>query len=225
MRLFLISGFGEDEFIFDKIYPHLPGEKIFLNPWHLVDDEPRADLNVLEYAAALVKKFDIKSDDVVIGHSTGGWVALHIKHLVKCPIVQISSWTDTRKVTGTEAFTDLAYWLSKKGLLFNRITKHLLLWGRYRHKPSAPIFSSIFDRLRKGDKNNVNNQLRLIFNPVPETVTVQPDLRIHARADTVVRYPDESFHEVPGDHFSLYTYPEKVYKPILELLKTIAVSG
>jgi hypothetical protein len=42
--------------------------------------------------------------------------------------------------------------------------------------------------------------------------------RIHARADAVVKIPDEPFHEVPGDHFSLYTYPEEVYRPIVEFL-------
>lgn len=204
---------------FDNIHPHLPGEKVFLNPWVLLGNQPRPELDVLQYAKQLTKWYAIKREDVVVGHSTGGWVALHIKHLVNCPIVQISSWTDSTKVFKPETNKELVYWLTKNGLLFNRITKHLVLRKNYRNKPSAPVFSAIFDKLIEGNKNNVNNQLRLIFNAAQEAVTAQPDLRIHARHDTVVLTPDQPFHEVPGDHFSLYNYPQKVYTPILELLR------
>lgn len=218
MRLLLIPGFGEDDSIFDKLYPHLPGEKVFLNPWLLIENEPDLTLNALVYADELVRKYAITQNDVVIGHSTGGWVALYIKHLVHCPIVQLSSWTERSKVVKPFYYPKLAYVLTKRGLLFNRFTRSVMLWINYRHKPSAPIFAYIFNLLSRGNKNNVNNQLRLIFNRIPEPVTVEPDLRIHARPDTVVLVPDQPFHEVPGDHFSLYTHPEEVYKPILNLL-------
>jgi hypothetical protein len=42
-----------------------------------------------------------------------------------------------------------------------------------------------------------------------------PDLRIHARKDTVIRYPKEPFHEISGDHFTLITNPNEVIEPIL----------
>ncbi|MCC9137004.1 alpha/beta hydrolase [Pontibacter silvestris] len=218
MRVFLLPGFGEDESIFDKIYPHIPGEKIFLNPWVLLGSQPRTEINALRYARELTNWYAIKQEDVIIGHSTGGWVALHIKHILNCPIIQISSWTERYKVVKPETKPELAYWLTKKGLLFNRLTKYLLIKKRYESKPSAPVFASVFDKLIKGNKNNVNNQLRLIFEDVNEPVTVEPDLRIHARADNIVQVPDQPFHEVPGDHFSLYIYPEKVYVPIVDFL-------
>jgi hypothetical protein len=53
---------------------------------------------------------------------------------------------------------------------------------------------------------------------VPEGFRGQPDLRIHARADTIIRYPDEPALEVPGDHFSLHTHPREVYEPIRDFL-------
>ncbi|QCR22558.1 alpha/beta hydrolase [Pontibacter sp. SGAir0037] len=223
MRIFLIPGFGEDEAIFDKIAPHLSGKKIYLNPWVLLGNQPRPELNALLYAKELVKWFAIRPDDVLIGHSTGGWVALHIKHLVYCPVVQVSSWTESQKVVKHGTNKELAYWLTKKGLLFNRFTKNYLLRKNYKNTPSAPVFASVFERLIKGNKNNVNNQLRLILNPIHETIYVEPDLRIHARADTIVKYPDQQVQEVPGDHFALYTYPQHVYQPIVAFLKDIQI--
>ena len=63
------------------------------------------------------------------------------------------------------------------------------------------------------------NQLRLNFMPVPEKVTVVPDLRIHALADLLILSPREPFHEVTGDHFTLYTHPQMVYEPIAAFLE------
>ena len=74
-----------------------------------------------------------------------------------------------------------------------------------------------------GNKENIINQLRLILTPVAERPTAEPDLRIHARADLVVRPPREPFHKVIGDHFTLYTHPEAVYEPINAFLKHWAV--
>lgn len=60
-------------------------------------------------------------------------------------------------------------------------------------------------------------QLQTLFAKGPP-LTVQPDLRIHARPDNIVGSPDETFVEVPGDHFSLVFHPELVAAPIRTLL-------
>lgn len=221
MRLLFIPGFGEDESIFDKIHPHLPGEKVFLNNWELVGDKPKPGLTVLQYARELVVRYGITEDDVVIGHSMGGWIALHIKHLVHCPIVQIASWTEDRKIVRPIKNQSVIYWSVRRGLYFNPLVKQFLIWKNYRKKPSAPVFSSVFDRLRKGNPENVVNQLQIIFNKTAETVSEKPDLRIHARRDTIIRFPDEPCCEVPGDHFTLYTHPEKVYVPLVDFLQQL----
>src|SRR5580692_437907 len=98
MRIFYIHGFGENETIFSKISPFIPGEQIFLNVWELLGDAPRPGINVLNFAEELVKKYAITKNDLIIGHSMGGWIALHIKHLTGCPIVQIASWTDPGRI-------------------------------------------------------------------------------------------------------------------------------
>ena len=219
MRLFLIPGFGEDRYIFEKIQDHLPGEKVFLNHWHLVGEQARPELNVLSYARELINWFNITKDDVVIGHSMGGWVALYIKHLVHCPIVQIASWTEPKKVATPVTNCRLVFWLTKRGFYLNRLVKSVVLWRDYRGKSSASLFNSIFEQLIRGNKDCVINQLRVIFNPVGETVTEAPDLRIHARADRIIRFPDQPVCEVPGDHFCLYTDPEPVWQPIVNFLQ------
>jgi len=219
MRILFIPGFGEEETIFDKIKDKLPGEKLFLSLWKLLPDKNIKDLNVTLFAKKLIVQFRITKHDLIIGHSTGGWVALHIKNIIGCPIVQIASWWDERKVIKPVANRHLIYFAAKWGLYLNRFVLRSTVKKLYQGKPSAPIFEAVFTRLMKGNRANVVNQMRLIFNPYPTKLTVKPDLSIHARKDTIIRFPDGPVHEVAGDHFSLYTYPEQVYLPILQFMQ------
>ena len=220
MRLIFLTGFGEEAFIFDRLHPLLPGEKEFLSLWELLPDKKMPGLNALDFAEDLVRRYQITPQDVVIGHSTGGWVALLIKQLVQCPVVQISSWTDVRNVIVPVSNRRLLYFLAQTALIFNPATLRWLLKSTYRNKPSAPVFQRIFTRLIEGNRHNRTNQLRLIFNPVPNPITTKPDLVIHARKDPIVRFPEGPVQEVPGDHFSLYTFPIDVAQPINKFLKT-----
>ena len=182
-------------------------------------DTPRPKLNVLDFAKELVEKYGISQNDVIIGHSMGGWIAHHIKHLTGSPIVQIASWTDTDRPIVLTKNVQFIYWFVRNGLFFNRLNKWLFTLQNYKNKPSKDIYHTNFDRLIKGNKGNVINQLRLILSPIHEKVVVAPDLRIHAKADVVVRPPREPFHEVVGDHFTLYTHPQTVYEPIVAFLE------
>jgi hypothetical protein len=71
-----------------------------------------------------------------------------------------------------------------------------------------------------GDKTVLVKQLKAILNRVQE-VMVTPELRIHAISDDIVKPPDQPFVKVPGDHFTLYTYPETVYQPIVSFLNHV----
>ena len=219
MRTLFIAGFGEDDFIFDHIHGCLPGEKRFLNLWSLLPNHPIADLNVAEFAQELVQRFAITEQDLIIGHSTGGWVALHIKQATNCCLVQLASWTDSRKVVTPVANRQLIYWVARSGLYLNRFILGQLVKRYYWNKPSREVFTRVFERLISGKRANAVNHLRLILNPYPYVISVSPDLRIHAKADRIVRFPDEPVHEVPGDHFSLYTNPEAVCSVIEHYMK------
>ena len=219
MRIIFITGLGEDEFIFDQIRGKLLGEKLFLSLWQELPERPSPGINVMDFACTLVQRHNITSEDLVIGHSTGGWVALYIKQAAGCPVIQLASWTNLNKVIVPVFNRHLIYFAARTGLYLNRLVLRYSLKKTYKGKPSRDIFERIFRRLITGNRANVVNQLRLIFNPVVEPATVTPDLRIHAKGDRVIRFPDGPVHEVPGDHFSLYTYPEQVLAPIDCFLK------
>jgi hypothetical protein len=217
-RIIFIPGFGEEASIFDKIQPAIAGEKLFIDNWVLLEELPEKGLTVITYAKFLIDRFDIKKDDVIVGHSMGGWVAYFIKQLVGSATIQISSCTDLRKVIKPVPSNQLTYWLAKRGFGFNNVVLHILVWLYYKNKPSKEMFITIFNRLKTGDKTTVAKQLMVIFNEVKQDKSVSPDLRIHAKKDHIIRPPDQPYHVVPGDHFALYTYPAAVAKPIADFL-------
>lgn len=217
MRIFFIPGFGERPSIFDKIAPEIGGNQVFIDNWDLIGDTPR-NWQVLDYAKLLIEKYQITENDVIIGHSMGGWIAYHIKHLVNCRIVQIASWTNYDRVVLMVQNHNLIYWLIRNGLYLNHFTKKFMIGKFYKGKASEAIFASVFEELIKGNKHNIINQLKLILTPVPEKPIFEPDLRIHAKADSIIRYPKVPCVTVSGDHFTLWTDPHEVYLPIKEFL-------
>jgi hypothetical protein len=144
MKLIFIPGYGEDETIFDKIHLPLQGEKVFLNLWKLLPDKPWRELNVAVFARHLTAQYNISASDVLIGHSTGGWVALHIKHLVNCPVIQIASWTDRSKVVSPLSNRHLIYFAIKTGLYLNSFVLRRSVEKFYQDKPSKEIFIKVF---------------------------------------------------------------------------------
>ncbi len=224
MRTIFITGFGEDEFIFDRIRERLPGEHLVLSLWKELPERPGPGINVKDFAEGLIARYHISPADLVIGHSAGGWVALFIKQAAGCTIIQLASWTDLGKIITPTHNRFLIYFAANTGLYLNRFFLRRSLRKFYEGKPSSDLFKKIFLRLMTGNRANAVNQLRLIFNPVPPA-TVSPDLRIHARGDHVVRFPDGPVTEVPGDHFSVSTYPEEVVAAILNFLEKIDKNG
>ncbi|HEX8461950.1 MAG TPA: alpha/beta hydrolase, partial [Segetibacter sp.] len=185
MRIFFIPGLCEEIWIFDKIQSHIPGEKVFIENWILLNEVAKSNLTVLEYAIFLVNKYDIKQEDVVIGHSMGGWIALQIKQLVSCRVIQISSWTNGKKVVTIPLNRRLMFWMAERGIGFYPIARDILVWLHYKNKPSRSVFTAIFNRMRFGNKQNVAKQLMVIFNTLKEPISVMPDLRIHAKGDHI----------------------------------------
>ena len=225
MRLIFIHGFLERETIFCHIAPALEGEKIFINLWEMLNEKPRSALNVYDFAKEVIEKFEIVESDVLIGHSLGGWIAYHIKSYALCRIILISSFTDIKKIGSPLRNTHIIYGIVGWGLklLFPfRSLKSIFLLLNYRNAPKD-LFSQAFDDITKKENHeNVINQLKLIFENA-DNQNLQPfqvqDLRIHAKRDPIVHAPKEKFYEIPGNHFTIYTQPEKVIVPILNFLK------
>ena len=217
MRIFFIHGFGEKPDIFNNIAPAIGGEQVFIDLWKELENEDSEGLNVADFSKKLIAVYNISSHDWVIGHSMGGWIAYYMKQHCNCTIIQVSSFTDFKKVITPVRSRKLAYWLAGKGIFFNPLMKRLLTIP-YHKLPSRKVNDDNFDRLIASGKEAVIKQLKLIFEPVSAGTTT-PDLRIHAVKDMIVRPPAEAFHEVPGDHYSLVTNPEAVLQPILALQK------
>ena len=213
MRIFFIPGLGEEKWIFDKIAPFLEGEKVFIDNWELLKELSGKNLDATVYAAFLIKRFQISKQDVVIGHSLGGWVALHVKNIVHCPAIQIASFTDIKKVF-KPTNRHLMFWIARRGWGLNNFILSLLVLVAFRNETSKEVFKKIFRKIMSENKTLFAKQLQVVYNPVSSPATVEPDVRIHSERDHIVCPPTEPYNHVPGDHFTLYTYPDAVYKPI-----------
>ena len=219
MRIIFIHGFGENEGIFKNIAPAIGHEQVFLNVWDILGNERQEGLNVFNFSKKIAEQYNINSNDWVIGHSMGGWIAYYIKHHTNCRIIQIASSTNIDRFITPIRTGKMAYWLTRNGLFFNNFVKWLHV-NQYKGLPSQQILAETFTNLMYGNKECVISQLKLIYEPVP-AIDAEPDLRLHSLKDALLRPPKEPFYEIPGDHFALITHPEEVIKPILERLKNL----
>lgn len=218
MRLFFIHGFAELPSVFDNIAPHFLGEKTFINVWNELESfSVSAPINVQLFAQQMIDKYQITTADAVIGHSMGGWIAAHIKQTVGSKAILIASFTDQKKIIVPTHRLSTMRFLHYNGLYINGFSKVLFSWLIYRKRPSRAFFEETADRILNSPKDEVYKQLRILFEQV-EKLSVVPDIRIHAKADAVLFPPDEPYHLVSGDHFTLVTNPEEVWKPIVEIL-------
>ncbi len=209
-RIIFIPGYTEDPSIFDALAPLLPAH----NPLRLSNQDELsawssgASPDVVQYAAYLARKYAIQKQDIVIGHSMGGWVGIHLKQQTGCRAILVGSFTDPKKVRMPYQQPWLLKVLTYLGVIqgrrLNKTFKKL-----YPHDESRALHASLLDRLPGFSRRYIWQQLKLIFSPVP-ALTVSPDLRIHARRDTVVKYPGEDFVQVAGDHFSIVFHAAEV---------------
>ncbi|MFY0606794.1 MAG: alpha/beta hydrolase [Cyclobacteriaceae bacterium] len=218
MRIIFIHGLGETKSCFRKIAAELPGEHTFISLWEALGDKKRPELIVIGFCNELIESYNIRSEDIIIGHSTGAKLAYFIKHLNGNKIIQIAGWTDQSKVILPIKNIKLIYFLVRSGLLFLDVVNQYVIDRYKRRDESKPFYVEALTNLKSGNRNCVLNQYKLALSNVEEEVSVEPDLRIHAKRDNIIRYPDESFHEVPGDHFSLLTYPDEVLSGIRSVI-------
>lgn len=218
MRLILIHGYIEDASIFDNLAPLLLPATLL--PIDLKDEfarwNPTGPINARQLAQYLADYYQITADDVVIGHSMGGWVAINIKELTGATTVQLGSWTDKKKINFPVKNLRVIRWMLNNGILQSNWLNSYFV-KMYPFDESKDLYSKLLSASKRMSRVYIYQQMMTLFAPVPP-LTVQPDLRVHARPDSVVKTPDDPFHEVPGDHFSLYIYPELVAEPIRKVL-------
>jgi len=221
LRLIYIHGYVEDPTIFDKLSPLLPTELVLM--LNLQDEFARwnpADqtVNVSTLAGYLAQTHQIGADDVVVGHSMGGWIAANLKAQTGCGAVLISSYTDQRKLITFTRNVRVVQWLVRLGVVQSGWFTNMTL-RQYPFDESRALHKSLIGNMLRQPRRFVYQQLRVLMAPYP-TPHATPDLRIHTLTDSVLRFPDEPCHETPGDHFNLVFYPEAVATPILAWLKS-----
>lgn len=219
MRLIYIHGYVEDPSIFDQLAPLLPGEDAL--KLNLQDEFARwnpADrsVNVSSLAAYLAGTYQIGPADVVIGHSMGGWIAVNLKAQTGCGAVQVSSYTDPRKIVTVTRNVALLRWLVRLGLVQSRRFARYAL-SKYPFEQSRALHRQLIEAMCRQPRHYIYQQLRVLLAP-PDVPPAMPDVRIHTRPDNVLRAPDEPYHETPGDHFNLVFHPDDVAAPILTYL-------
>lgn len=170
----------------------------------------------MEVARQLAITYAIGPDDVVIGHSMGGWIAAHLKALTGATVIQLNSWTNPRKINAPtrnlrvfKAFVDSGLYQHKWVI---GIAKNAARFWTSRDRVQASL-----DRLAVIDPAYLYWQYQLIFSPVAPPSNL-PDLRIHSRRDPVIRPPDEPYVTVPGDHVAHWGYPAEVGSAITTFL-------
>jgi triacylglycerol esterase/lipase EstA (alpha/beta hydrolase family) len=215
MKLIFIHGFVEDSTIFNEIRKIITtGEQIALN---LNDDlaawqDAPEDMDVQKLALHLIQKYKITAQDTVIGHSMGGWIASYIKQNVGSKAILLGSFTDQTKILSPlKNLTLIKYsihWGIMQGSLGVSYLKKI-----HPYQETRQLYDGLIDGLAKMNKKRLYQQSQVLFAKVPP-LAIMPDLRIHARKDSIVKFPDEDFTEVSGDHFSLVFHPQEVCKAI-----------
>ncbi len=219
MKVLFIHGFVEDHTIFNEVRKTITqGEQIaidlekVLDTWH---DAPK-DLDVKKMATYLIRKYEITAQDCVIGHSMGGWIASYMKEECDCKAILLASLTDQKKLITPLTNLTLIKYLLKFGIFQSSLMESFLKKD-YKFQESKQLYSRLIDGLIKMDKKILFQQSQILFTKV-KPLTITPELRIHARRDNIVAFPDEDFVEVSGDHFSLIYHTQQVVNAIQKVL-------
>ncbi len=218
-RVFLLHGYLESPAIFDSLRPLLPAGAD-VRSWELeaefADWQPAGRPDVGSLARHLARKHDIGPADVLLGHSMGGWIAIHLKQLTGARAVLLSSFTDQRKIVSDVRHPTLLTLYAWSGLMQSRFMRQRYRRD-YRRDESRALHTELIEGLPGFRRRYLHQQLQVVFAPAPP-LTVQPELRVHARRDNVIRPPDEPYVEVPGDHFALVFYPQQTADAILKVM-------
>jgi pimeloyl-ACP methyl ester carboxylesterase len=219
-RILLLHGYTEAGSIFDTLRPLLPPAAEVVVPELEVEFArwpPGTPLTVATVARELAARYCIGSADVLIGHSMGGWLAAHIKEQTGATAILLSGFTDQAKIVAAVRRPWALTLAARSGLLQSRLAS----WHsrrRYRFEESRALHTQLVARMPQLSRRYVQQQLQLLFASVPP-LTTEPELRLHARRDHIIRPPNEPYGELPGDHFAHYFYPQLVAEAVRPWLK------
>lgn len=209
-NLFLLPGFAEDAFCFDELLP-------YFEHYNVVKVNYRPVLNKFTFpiisrkqlCVELIKFYAIGRQDLIVGHSMGGYFAFQIREIQNNEICLIGAFCDPQKII--QFFPDsprISQLIAGSGLIKTGILRKYLL-----SKIADERIKKVQEKIMKNMSTFTNHQLALMLEVSYEgkIISELPNpLRIHSKSDRVVTPPDEDFIEVDGGHFCLNLYPEQV---------------
>lgn len=217
-RIILLPGFGEDKRIFRKLKPYLKGYDLlhadYRSVLHLFSPE---DIVVEDFVTALSEHYSIDKEDILIGHSLGGYISHVLRQQLGCDNCLLASFTETKKIKLPFNYKKLVKWFSDKGL-FTSSALQQLVWLKYYNKPFILEIENSLEVIQEYGKEDIYKLIRMIqprsrsilewlrSKPAP----LLPSLILHPVKDSIIARPSEPHILIPGDHFSHTTHPEIV---------------
>ena len=200
-RVLLLHGFGDDERSFEVLAPLLEStlEPKYVDYYTLCDDLPLGQVTAASYAERIIEKHNITTDDILLGHSMGGYIAHAIRQQIEVPVISIGSFTQPQKVR----YPFMQFWLIRVAIFLGFFSKWLLViggWLKYRNaegKVEATISAEV---LSAQTRHTLYRLLRTFFID-PPAAGPPPQLAFHGIKDDVVAPPDYLHLALAGNHF------------------------
>ncbi len=219
-RILFFPGFLEDGRTFEPLMPFFQG-KYLIEMVHyrsLLDDIETNKPHITDFAQDIVVEHRITTEDILIGHSFGGWVIAHIQSKMAIKGILLSSFTQNDKVIGGKlGFTKLGHWIIRKGI-FKSWLFHFLGNLRYRNSKAKPAVEHCFEIATKWADIYHLKVIQLIGNQ-PDAKPILPPLRIHNNTDEVIRPPKENYISLGGHHFVHYIHAAETVAYILDFIE------
>ena len=98
-RIILLPGFGEDRRIFRAIMPYFENYNTLIVDYQdLLPNFTIHNIRLEKFVKKLIRTYRITKNDVLIGHSMGGYLAHYIRQRVGCEVCLHSSFTNPKKI-------------------------------------------------------------------------------------------------------------------------------
>ena len=225
-RIVLLPGFGEDKRIFRKVAPYLSDYELLHIDYRKVLHQFTPDNIELDtFVNALYEHYGINKNDILIGHSLGGFISHHLRQQLGCDNCLIASFTNRKKIKLPYNYKKLAKWFTDSGG-FTSIPFQQIIRLKYWNSVAMPDLENSIEVFAEYGKQDIYKLIRIIQPRrksflqwlLPDPVEVAPSLILHPKKDTIVAPPDEPHIRLPGNHFSPVTYPEIVGRHLQEWL-------
>lgn len=217
-KIYFLPGFGEDSFVFDNLKKH------FIN-YQIIDVNYRSSLDKISFAIIdvnilcnqLIQEYGITKDDILIGHSMGGYFCFVIRETILCQIVMLASFSNPNKIVRLVDKQWVNVAIAKMGLPGKSFFQNFLLKaskGKYFEQEVEKVIRN-FSNFSTAQ---ISKMMKLSFGKPVQSVLENP-LRIHAKNDVIVRPPDEAYELCTLGHFCLILETEVIANIILKGLE------